>query len=199
MQQGNCYYPKQQMDFVHDNYDLPLFQYLQLTPFSVDRTAAMHRTLVLGIGNTLLSDEGLGIHLLHYLKAQNPTLPGVTWLDGGTLSFTLAPDIEDHENLIVLDAAQLNEEPGTIKLLEDSEMDRFIGHGKRSVHEVGLVDLMAIARLQDSLPEKRALLGIQPAEFGWGERPSDVVSKAIPVAARLVTDLLYRWESLANT
>jgi len=159
----------------------------------------MQRTLVLGIGNTLLSDEGLGIHLLHYLQAQNPTHPGVTWLDGGTLSFTLAPDIEDHENLIVLDAAQLNEPPGTVKLLEGSAMDRFIGHGNRSVHEVGLVDLMAIARLQDHLPRQRALLGIQPAELGWGELPSKVVSRVIPDAASQVMDLLYRWESLANT
>ena len=159
----------------------------------------MQRTLVLGIGNTLLSDEGLGIHLLHYLQAQNPTLPGVTWLDGGTLSFTLAPDIEDHENLIVLDAAQLNEQPGTVRLLTGSDMDRFIGHGKRSVHEVGLVDLMAIARLQDRLPNKRALLGIQPAEFGWGEALSDVVNRAIPDAASQVMGLLYRWENIANT
>ena len=159
----------------------------------------MQRTLVLGIGNTLLSDEGLGIHLLHYLQGQNPTLPDITWLDGGTLSITLAPDNEDHENLIVLDAAQLNEQPGTVRLLTGAEMDQFVGHGKRSVHEVGLVDLMAIARLQDRLPEKRALLGIQPAKFGWGETLSDAVSRAIPQAASQVMDLLYRWESIANT
>jgi hydrogenase maturation protease len=55
----------------------------------------MTKTLVLGIGNTLLSDEGLGIHLLHYLSRKYPHLPGVTYLDGGTLSFTLAPEVED--------------------------------------------------------------------------------------------------------
>ena len=159
----------------------------------------MQPTLVLGIGNTLLSDEGLGIHLLHYLQTQNPTLHSVTWLDGGTLSFTLAPVIEDHENLIVLDAAQLNEPPGTVRLLEGEEMDRFVGYGKRSVHEVGLVDLMAIARLQDSLPVHRALLGIQPARLGWGESLSNTVSSVIPDAASQVMDLLYRWESIANT
>ena len=159
----------------------------------------MQRTLVLGIGNTLLSDEGLGVHLLNHLQQQHPDLPGVTWLDGGTLSFTLAPDIEDHENLVVLDAAQLNEPPGTVRLLSGSEMDQFIGHGKRSVHEVGLVDLMSIARLQGSLPRNRALLGIQPAEFGWGETLSDTVSRSIPHAAGQVLDLLYRWGSITNT
>ena len=158
----------------------------------------MQRTLVLGIGNTLLSDEGLGVHLLEYLRERHPELPGVTWLDGGTLSFTLAPLIEEHENLIVLDAAQLNKSPGTISLLMGDEMDAFVGHGKRSVHEVGLIDLLTIAHLQDRLPVKRALLGIQPAEFGWGDRPGEAVARAIPEAATQVLKLLESWTDRQN-
>ena len=153
----------------------------------------MKTTLILGIGNTLLADEGLGIHLLDYLIKHYPDLPGVTYLDGGTLSFTLAPLIEDCDNLIVLDAAQLQRDPGSVVLLTGADMDEFIGHGKRSVHEVGLVDLMSIARIQDRLPENRALLGIQPKQLGWGESPSDVVSRAIPEAAKQVIDLLSQW------
>ena len=159
----------------------------------------MQQTLVLGIGNTLLADEGLGVHLLNYMREHHADLPGVSYLDGGTLSFTLAPEIEDCENLIVLDAAQINEAPGTIKLFLGADMDRFVGHGKRSVHEVGLVDLMSIARLQGGLPRNRALLGIQPAEIGWGERPSEVVSHVIPDAAKQVLTLLYNWQSLDDT
>lgn len=154
----------------------------------------MQRTLVLGIGNTLLSDEGLGIHLLEYLRERYPDLPGITWLDGGTLSFTLAPVIEEHENLIVLDAAQLNAPPGTVSLLTGAEMDEFVGHGKRSVHEVGLVDLLTIALLQERLPEKRALLGIQPAEFGWGDHPGEAVTRAMPDAAARVLKLINDWK-----
>lgn len=153
----------------------------------------MQRILVLGIGNTLLSDEGLGIHLLEYLRERHPDLPGVTWLDGGTLSFTLAPLIEEHENLIVLDAAQLNKPPGTISLLVGEAMDAFVGKGKRSVHEVGLVDLLTIAQLQDRLPKRRALLGIQPADFGWGEQPGEAVAQAIPEASAQVLGLIQRW------
>jgi hydrogenase maturation protease len=159
----------------------------------------MQSTLILGIGNTLLADEGLGIHLLDYLRERYPSLPGVTYLDGGTLSFTLAPQIEDCDNLVVLDAAQLQSEPGTITLLEGAEMDEFIGHGQRSVHEVGLVDLMSIARLQGCLPGRRALIGIQPQQLGWGETPSAVVSEAIPIAAARVIDLLYNWRVVDNT
>jgi hydrogenase maturation protease len=72
-------------------------------------------------------------------------------------------------------------------------MDAFVGHGKRSVHEVGLVDLLTIAHLQERLPEKRALLGIQPADFGWGDHPGEAVARAIPGAAIQVLDLLHSW------
>ncbi len=158
----------------------------------------MANTLVLGIGNTLLSDEGLGVHLLNYLRVNYPGLPGVTYLDGGTLSFTLAADIEDCDNLVVLDAAQLDVEPGTVRLLVGADMDAFVGHGKRSVHEVGLADLMSIATLLNRLPGNRALLGIQPAEFGWGETTSETVARAIPAAAKRVIDLLYKWRDEIN-
>ena len=69
--------------------------------------------LVLGIGNTLLSDEGVGIHVLHALSQGAPMPDGVELLDGGTLSFTLAGPIQDADALIVVDAANINAEPGT--------------------------------------------------------------------------------------
>ena len=159
----------------------------------------MEQTLILGIGNSLLRDEGLGIHLLDYLRKHHGDEADVTYLDGGTLSFTLAPDIENCKNLIVLDVAQFNEAPATVKLLIGAEMDHFVGRGKRSVHEVGLVDLMSIARLQDCLPQNRALLGIQPAELGWGDMPSDAVAAVIPEAARRVVELIHQWHALEHT
>jgi len=159
----------------------------------------MQATLILGIGNTLLADEGLGIHLLDHLRRQHSDLPGVTYLDGGTLSFTLAPQIEACRNLIVLDAAQLQAPPGTISLLQGEAMDHFVANGQRSVHEVGLVDLMSIARLQGHLPARRALIAIQPLELGWGDAPSARVAEAIPEAATQVIDLLYKWQVLNNT
>ena len=63
-------------------------------------------TLVLGIGNTLLTDEGVGIHVIEYLAARH-SLPGVTFLDGGTLSFTLAEAVSTHRQLIVVDGGYL--------------------------------------------------------------------------------------------
>jgi hydrogenase maturation protease len=152
-----------------------------------------NKTLVLGIGNTLLSDEGAGIHALAYLNEHYPAPDGVEYVDGGTLSFVLAGAIENADNLIVLDATQLNAPPGTVCHFVDAEMDSFLGNARRSVHEVGLVDLMDMVRLTERLPQRRALIGIQPQTLDWGERPSEPVSGAIPRAAELVQTLLARW------
>ena len=151
------------------------------------------KTLVLAIGNTLLTDEGAGIHALEVLQQQYPEPEGVTYMDGGTLSFTLAGAVEDADNLIVLDATQLKSEPGTVDCLINEEMDKFLGSCKRSVHEVGLLDLLDISRLTGNLPENRALVAIQPDVIDWGEQPTEQVAAAIPVIVNKVVDLMEQW------
>jgi hydrogenase maturation protease len=158
-----------------------------------DAFLANNNTLVLGIGNTLLSDEGVGVHILAYLQENYPDLPRVEYLDGGTLSFTLAAWIEDAENLVVIDAAQLDSTPGTVQVFEGEAMDRFAGRTKRSVHEVSLGDLLAIAHLTDTIPQQRALVAIQPEEIDWGSRLSAAVDHGLPVAAGKVAELVHRW------
>ncbi len=153
------------------------------------------KALILGIGNTLLSDEGIGVHVVEYLRRRHPENDELRYLDGGTLSFTLAAEIETSDHLIVVDAAQLGESPGAVRCFLDAEMDRFLGTSQHSVHEVGLLDLMDIARLTDTLPVRRALVGIQPDSLGWGDTPSAVVARAIPEAANRVLGLLDGWRS----
>src|SRR4030042_5523528 len=100
------------------------------------------KTLGLGIGNTLLTDEGIGVHVLQALAPELANWPGVTLLDGGTLSFTLAGPIEDADALIVVDAANIKSKPGEWTLLKGEEMDGFLmSNRKSSVHEGGLTDL----------------------------------------------------------
>ena len=153
----------------------------------------MNHVLVLGIGNTLLSDEGIGIHVINYLQQQHPAPEGVTYLDGGTLSFTLAAEIEDTDNLIVVDAARIGGQPGNVACMTGAEMDHFLGTAKRSVHEVGLLDLLDIARLTETLPANRALVGIQPGVIDWGEQPTAAVSAAIPSAVLHIKNLIAAW------
>ena len=152
----------------------------------------MTGTLVLGVGNILVADEGAGVHAMHYLEDTHD-LPGTSFLDGGTLSFTLAADIADAENLIVFDAAQLEDEPGAVRVFEDEEVDEFLKSGRRSVHEVGFADLMDISRLEGTLPRHYALIGIQPEQLGWGDAPGAAVTRAIPEAAERAAALIDKW------
>ena len=156
------------------------------------------KTLVLGIGNTLLTDEGVGVHVLQALEPLLAADPDVTLLDGGTLSFTLAGPIGDAEALVVVDAANIRAEPGEWTLLEGTAMDDFlVGNRKSSVHEVGLTDLRAIALLTGHWPERRAMLAIQPEAVGWGESPTPAVAAAIPPACAAIRGLIESWRDAA--
>jgi hydrogenase maturation protease len=150
-------------------------------------------TLVLGIGNTLLSDEGVGVYLVRRMQNESDARDGVRYLDGGTLSFSLAEEVANHERLIVVDAADTGSPPGTVRCYEGQEMDRFLARGGRSVHEMGLQDLLDMALLTDSFPSSRALVSIQPLRIDWGEELSEPVTKALPQAARCVADLIAAW------
>ena len=157
----------------------------------------MNHDLVLGIGNLLLSDEGAGIHTVRYLADNYNLPPSVTVVDGGTLSFSLAEFFDNTNSLIVFDAARLNDVPGTIRSMVGSDMDRYLRLKKSSVHEVGLADLMDIARLAGHLPEKRALIAIQSAELGWGEQLSEPVANSLPRAVQIGCELLADWLQVA--
>ncbi len=151
-------------------------------------------TLILGIGNSLLQDEGAGIHAMNFLREALADRDDITFLDGGTLSFSLASAIEDTSRLIVIDAANLNAAPGHSQVFEGEAMDEFLGSNrKRSVHEVSLLDLMAIAHLADHLPPRRALIGIQPDRIDWGEHPSPAVAAALPQVCSQAMKILEGW------
>jgi hydrogenase maturation protease len=156
------------------------------------------KTLVLGIGNTLLSDEGIGVHVTQQLQSMLPVSDDIEILDGGTLSFTLACPIEDADALIVVDAAQLKSSPGTLKIFEGEAMDAFLlGNRKSSVHEVGLTDLMSIAMLAGHWPERRALVAIQPEKVDWGDMPTPQVAAAVPAACEHIRTLIGEWRDVA--
>lgn len=150
-------------------------------------------TLVLGFGNVLLSDDGAGVQLVERLRSElGPN--AAEFVDGGTLSFSLLSYVEATDSMLVIDAADLNSAPGTIELFEGAAMDEFLKSSRRrTVHEVGLIDLLDMARLQDCLPSQRALLCIQPGRIDWCETLSAPVAEALPEAARQARGTLHRW------
>ncbi|MFZ0423398.1 MAG: HyaD/HybD family hydrogenase maturation endopeptidase [Xanthobacteraceae bacterium] len=163
---------------------------------AIDATSfpAPRQILVLGIGNTLLGDEGIGVHAMRAIAKCCANIPKVRCVDGGTLSFSLAPEIEQCSGLIVQDAAELQAPAGEVRVFIGDAMDEFLGSNrKRSVHEVGLLDLMAIAALTGHLPVRRALIGIQPEFVGWRDGPSERVARSIPEACTRALDLIKSW------
>jgi hydrogenase maturation protease len=148
--------------------------------------------LVLGFGNILLSDDGAGVRLVERLRTELGAL--AECVDGGTLSFSLLSYIEAVDSMLVIDAAELDGVPGTVNLFEGAAMDEFLKSARRrTVHEVGLIDLLDMARLQGCLPGRRALLCIQPGRIDWCEELSAPVAAAMPAAAQQARTLLAQW------
>ncbi len=153
---------------------------------------------IVGIGNSLLRDDGAGIHTLEHVLRDNPA-PDVVCLDAGTVGLALMPRLSNLDGLIALDAMRLDKDPGTVTVLRDADMDEHLRSHGRSVHEVGLSDLMDALRLSGDLPEHRALIGIEPEDIDWGTQPSDAVTEALPKAAALAQGLVREWRATSRT
>lgn len=153
------------------------------------------RVLVLGIGNSLLADDGVGIQAVSKLRAE--ALPdGVELVDGGTLNFTLLQYLEEAPALIVIDAAEMGAAPGSVRVYEGAEMDRIVGAGRRnSVHEAGLADVLGMAGLRDRLPSRRALISVQPQRIGWGTELTAPVGAALDDVCSRAREFAHRWSA----
>lgn len=141
--------------------------------------------LVLGVGNTLMGDEGVGVRVVEALRASFPDLPtDVSLVDGGTLGLDLLPLVDDAGALLMIDAVQMNASAGSIIVLRGDELRAQLG-GKMSAHQVGVGDLLAVARLRGTLPALTSLIGIQPESLEIGLDLSGPVAGALPEAVRL--------------
>ena len=160
---------------------------------SGDAARGMPRVLVLGVGNPIMSDDGVGQRLLEALEALTPVLDGVEYVDAGTLGLALLPRVECCDALLALDAALHGGAPGAVRVFEGVALDEFLRAARSSVHELGLRDLVDAARLTGALPARRALVGVQPGQVGWGTALSPAVAAAVPAAAAAARQVLERW------
>ena len=139
-------------------------------------------TLILGIGDTLLSDEGIGVHVVQHLKKQD--LPDhIEVLDGGTAGADLLDVICGLEKLIIIDAIDSDFEPGTIIELTDSDL-LHIGSANLSLHNIDLPQTLAMAHLLDQAPKATSIIGIQPQSIAPGTELTAPLQKAIEPAAQ---------------
>ena len=140
--------------------------------------------LIVGVGNILLSDEGLGVHAVRELEKN--TLPaGVGLLDGGTLSTDLLDYIAGREKVVIIDAMRGGCAAGSIYRLRP---DDIVGSPEHcfSLHQVGLLDTLASGQLLGLLPDEVIIFGVEPAKLGPGLELSPEVTQAMPELVRLV-------------
>lgn len=136
-----------------------------------------NKILVLGIGNLILKDEGIGVHVVQALEEQGLP-PEVEVIDGGTATMDLLSVIYESERIIVIDALKAGGEPGTVYrcLAEDlaEASDRPL-----SLHQVGLLDVLGMAR-QLGGNASVTIIGIEPKEISWGLELTEEVQAAVP-------------------
>jgi hydrogenase maturation protease len=152
------------------------------------------RILVLGIGNILWADEGFGVRCVEALNAGWAFPPQVELMDGGTQGLYLLPYVQEAECLLVFDAVDYGDEPGTLREVVGDQVPRFMGAKKMSLHQTGFQEVLAAAEMTEKLPGELVLIGVQPEELeDYGGSLRDVVKAQMPAALDIAFAWLERW------
>ncbi len=150
-------------------------------------------TLVLGLGNLVHSDDGVGVHLIDRLLSDPRVPPGVELLDGGTHGLNLLSRISGLRRLLVVDAIDVGEAPGTLIRFEGAALQGL--PGKPSVHQLGFADLMAAMQLLGGTPEEIVVLGVQPLSTEWSPDLTPPVLASLENLAAAVIGQLESWDA----
>ena len=148
-------------------------------------------TVVIGIGNPLMGDDGIGLAALQRLRAWEFD-PYVERVDGGTWGMNLLRFVEEARRLIILDAIEAGQAPGTPVLLEGDEIPRFLST-KLSPHQIELREVLALAELRSTLPEETLALGLQPGRIEMSERLSPEVEGRLAEVVERCVERLRAW------
>jgi len=155
--------------------------------------------LILGIGNLLWADEGFGVRAVEALNQAYELPANVQVMDGGTQGLYLVPYVNEARYLLVFDAIDYGLPAGTLKVLRNDEVPRFMGAKKMSLHQTGFQDVLASAKLLGRYPNEVVLIGVQPEQledYGGSLRPS--VRARMDEALSIAIDQLAQWGVVAR-
>lgn len=143
-------------------------------------------TGIIGIGNLLLKDEGLGVHFVNRLKDKYAFDPQIKIIDGSTLGYGLLNEIFELDNIIVVDALKTDEEPGSIFRFEEDNLP--VDLMKKTAHDVEFIDVITLSKIQGHSP-KITIFAISPEDcHGVGMDLSPAVESAILRLEELIID-----------
>jgi hydrogenase maturation protease len=146
--------------------------------------------LVLGLGNILLHDDGLGPNLLGELGKHYQHNENLEFMDGGTQGLALLGRIEARRALVILDAVATGHEPGSVCVLEGQEVIRFAMNRASSAHEGNAGELLATAAFLGELPDKCYIIGVEPKDLDTGMGLSRDVHKSLKAALKKAQHVL---------
>ena len=152
---------------------------------------AAARVLVLGVGNILLTDEGVGPYAVGELNRRFEFPPGTTAIDGGTSAMELLEDMAGVDLLLIIDAVSSGRSPGTVVRLAGEEVPVFFA-AKLSPHQVGIADVLATMSLTGESPAETVIVGVEPASLKMGMELSPAAAAAVPQVIELVVGELRR-------
>ncbi len=152
----------------------------------------MNGTVVLGLGNLVHSDDGVGVHAIRAMELDPRVPAGVSLVDGGTQGLSLLPHLSGAERLIVIDAVDTGEKPGTVMRFEGKALRGI--PGKASVHQLGFADLMIASELIGGMPPEMIVIGVQPESTEWGVDLTPAVQAALQPMVKVVLQQLEIWQ-----
>jgi len=151
-----------------------------------------NRAVVLGLGNILNRDEGVGVQCLESLRRRLGPVEGLEILDGGVLGMDLLPLVESTDTLLVLDAVDAQKPPGTVVELAGPDIPLY-SQVKISWHQVTFQEVLHLAQVRNRLPRRLHLVGVQPADVAIGTDLSPVVEAALPAVTERAVRVLSDW------
>jgi len=157
----------------------------------------LSRAVVLGLGNILNRDEGLGVRCLGHMRRRLGLLENLDILDGGVLGMDLLPLVERTETLLVFDAVDARKPPGTILELAGPDIPLY-SQVKLSGHQVTFQEVLHLAQIRDRFPRRLHLIGVQPADMAVGLELSPAVEAALPAAVERGIRILTEWGIISS-
>lgn len=154
----------------------------------------VQKITILGIGNTLFSDEGVGIHVLPLLEEALKEYENIEIVEGLTDGMKLLGPVEDAENLIIIDAINAGKEGGTIITLKGDEIPAYFGI-KMSIHQLGFQEVLLAAKMRERYPKEIVMFGMQPTSLHLGIGLTETNQSKLKELANVVVDQVNQWRT----
>lgn len=149
---------------------------------------------ILGIGNILYADEGIGMHCMPILEDYYKNAADVNVHYGATDGMMLLSVVEDTEYLLIVDAINANKQPGTIIKLVNEEIPQYVGI-KMSIHQIGFSEVLAAAKFRECLPAEMVMIGMQPFSLSLRAEITNEAQNKTPHLLACIKKQVEKWQA----